>query len=305
MSDLPLALDDALEAFRGWLRIDRGLSANTVTAYLGDARRFASFLASTGHQDLGAVGHPDVVAFLVALDADGLGPRSRNRARTTVRQLLRFAREAGLTTNGDPTALTRAARAVRPLPVVLSTAQIERLLEAPADPGPLGARDRAMIQVVYSAGLRVSELVNLRRASVDLVEGLAHVRGKGSKDRVVPLGDRAVGAIAMYVLEIRPLHDPDLAAPELFVTHDGHAMTRQNFWERLRRHARAAGIPGKVSPHVLRHSFATHLLEHGADLRAVQAMLGHADISTTEIYTHVARARLRAIHARAHPRSGR
>ncbi len=302
MSDLPLALDDALEAFRGWLRIDRGLSANTVTAYLGDARRFASFLASTGHQDLGAVGHPDVVAFLVALDADGLGPRSRNRARTTVRQLLRFAREAGLTTNGDPTALTRAARAVRPLPVVLSTAQIERLLEAPADPGPLGARDRAMIQVVYSAALHDCLVPPAR---LDLVEGLAHVRGKGSKDRVVPLGDRAVGAIAMYVLEIRPLHDPDLAAPELFVTHDGHAMTRQNFWERLRRHARAAGIPGKVSPHVLRHSFATHLLEHGADLRAVQAMLGHADISTTEIYTHVARARLRAIHARAHPRSGR
>ena len=302
MSEVPPALDEALEGFRAWLRIDRGLSANTIAAYLADARRFVAFLAGQGHADLASISHGDVVAFLASLDAAGIGARSRNRARSTLRQLTRFARESGLAGAADPTALTEAARVVSPLPTVLSAAQIEALLEAPGDPGPLGARDRAMIQVVYSAGLRVSELVTLRRAGVDLLEGLVHVRGKGSKDRVVPLGDRAVLEIARYVRDVRPLHDPDGAAAELFVSRAGTAMTRQNFWERLRLHARAAGVRGKVSPHVLRHSFATHLLEHGADLRAVQMMLGHADIATTEIYTHVARARLKAIHARAHPR---
>ena len=303
MSELPAGLQDALEGFRAWLRIDRGLSANTLSAYTADARRFADYLASHGHVDLATPSHSDIVGWLGWLEGQGVGARSRNRARTAVRQLMRFAKDGGIRRDGDPTALTRSARAVRPLPVVLSAAQIEHLLQAPADPGPLGRRDRAMIQVIYSAGLRVGELVSLRRAAVDLVEGLVSVRGKGSKDRLVPLGDRAVAEIASYVLHVRPLHDPDGAAAELFVSRRGQAMTRQNFWDRLRRHARAAGIAGKVSPHVLRHSFATHLLEHGADLRAVQAMLGHADISTTEIYTHVATARLQAIHRRAHPRA--
>lgn len=302
MSELPAGLDQALEAFRAWLRIDRGLSANTLAAYTADVRRFALFIAERGHVDLSSPEHDDITAWLGWLEGQGIGARSRNRARTAVRQLMRFAADHGLRSRGDPTALTRSARAVRPLPVVLSARQIERLLQAPADPGPLGRRDRAMIQVIYSAGLRVGELVGLRRTSVDLLEGLVSVRGKGSKDRLVPLGDRAVAEIAVYVRQIRPLHDPDGAAAELFVSRRGRAMTRQNFWERLRKHARAAGIAGKVSPHVLRHSFATHLLEHGADLRAVQAMLGHADISTTEIYTHVATARLQAIHRRAHPR---
>lgn len=305
MREISPDLELALEGFRGWLRIDRGLSAQTVSAYLTDARRFAIWLTAAGHRDLSAVEHPDIVAYLVDLDREGLGARSRNRARTTLRQWFRFAVESGLRFEGDPTLLTTAARAVKPLPTVLSTEQIEALLQAPADPGPLGQRDRAMIQVIYSAGLRVSELVGLPRPSVDLVEGLIQVRGKGSKDRLVPLGDRAVREIALYVRDVRPLYDPELHCSALFVSRRGVAMTRQNFWERLRRHARAAGIRGKVSPHVLRHSFATHLLEHGADLRAVQAMLGHADISTTEIYTHVATARLQAIHAAAHPRGSK
>ncbi|TVQ93162.1 MAG: tyrosine recombinase XerD [Deltaproteobacteria bacterium] len=304
MSEIAPDLELALEGFRGWLRIDRGLSAHTVAAYLADARRFAAWLTARGHRDLLEVDHPDIVAYLVDLTDEGLGPRSRNRARTTLRQWFRYAQDHGLRQAEDPTQLTTAARTVKPLPTVLTTEQIEALLKAPADPGPLGQRDRAMIQVIYSAGLRVSELISLSRRSVDLIEGLIQVRGKGSKDRLVPLGDRAVSEIVRYVRHVRPKHDPDMRCGVLFVSKRGQGMTRQNFWDRLRRHARAAGIRGKVSPHVLRHSFATHLLEHGADLRAVQAMLGHADISTTEIYTHVARARLQAIHQAAHPRGG-
>lgn len=304
MSALPPELEHAIEGFRAWLRIDRGLASNTVQAYITDARSFAAWLASRDQVDLRAVDHDTFVAYLAFLHDRGLGARSRNRARTTLRQWFRFAEAHGIGPSGDPTTLTRAARTAKPLPVVLSTTQIDLLLQAPADPGPLGQRDRAMIQVIYSTGLRVSELVALPRVGVDLREGLIQVRGKGSKDRIVPLGDRAITEIVGYVHHVRCQHDPDALQPHLFLSRLGRAMTRQNFWERLRNHARAAGIRGKVSPHVLRHSFATHLVEHGADLRAVQAMLGHADISTTEIYTHVARARLQTIHARAHPRGG-
>ena len=301
MTPLPPDLDLALEGFRAWLLVDRGLAAHTVTAYTGDARRFADWAATQDIRGLADVEHAHVTAYLVHLDAAGVGPRSRNRARTSLRQWFQFAR-AHLGIDHDPTALIGAARTVKPLPTVLSTAQIEALLEAPGDASALGVRDTAMIQVMYSAGLRVSELVRLPLAGVDVREGLVLVRGKGSKERLVPLGDRAVGWLVRYLRESRPLLDPDRRSPHVFVSRRGSAMTRQNAWDRLRKHARAAGVPGKVSPHVLRHSFATHLLEFGADLRSVQALLGHADISTTEIYTHVARARLRAIHREAHPR---
>lgn len=294
------ALDAAAEGFRAWLAIDRGLSAHTQSAYLADARRFAAWATSQGVTELSQVEHGHITAYLAHLDARGLSPRSRNRARTTLRQWFRWARETlGLT--GDPTELVDAARTVRPLPVVLSTAQIDALLAAPGQ-GPLGLRDRAMVQTMYSAGLRVSELVSLPLANLDRREGLALVRGKGSKERMVPLGDRAMNRIERWLSVGRPIFDPDHRCPSLFVTRRGHTMTRQNAWQRLRKHAVSVGIPGKVSPHVLRHSFATHLVEHGADLRSVQALLGHSDISTTEIYTHVAQVRLRRVHAAFHPR---
>jgi len=297
---LPDALVHALDGFRAWLSLDRGLSDNTVTAYLTDARRFAAWLAEQGRSDIRAVEHADITAYLVHLQAQDVGARSRNRARTALRQWFRQLGQ-GQPDAPDPTALISAARTTKPLPTVLTTAQVEALLHAPGQ-DPLGLRDRAMIQTLYSAGLRVSELVGLPWRSVDLREGLALVRGKGSKERVVPLGDRAVECIVDWLRRGRPLLDPDQASPALFVSRRGRAMTRQNFWQRLRHHAVSVGITGKVSPHVLRHSFATHLLEHGADLRSVQALLGHADISTTEIYTHVAQERLQRMHARHHPR---
>jgi len=293
-------LDAALEAFRGWLAIDRGLSPHTQSAYLSDARRFAAWATLRGMSRLEQVQHADVTAYLVHLDAQGLSARSRNRARTTLRQWFVWARQT-LGHEGDPTELIDAARTVKPLPVVLSTLQIDALLEAPGQ-GPLGLRDRAMVQTLYSAGLRVTELVSLPLSGLDLREGLALVRGKGSKERLIPLGDRAVERIAQWLSAGRPLFDPDSRCPAVFVTRRGGQMSRQNAWQRLRKHAVSVGISGKVSPHVLRHSFATHLVEHGADLRSVQALLGHSDISTTEIYTHVAQVRLRKLHRDHHPR---
>lgn len=301
MSALPSALSEALEGFRVWLTIDRGLSANTVEAYVRDARTLADFLAGEGIESLRAVEQAHISAWLAALAGREVGARSRNRARTAVRQWFRFAREH-LGLEGDPTELIGAARTTKPLPKVLTTEVVEALLDAPGDVTALGLRDTAMIQLLYSAGLRVSELVTLPRAGLDLHEGLVRVRGKGEKDRVVPLGDRATHWLVRYLREARPLLDPDQRSPAVFVSRRGTAMTRQNFWQRLKRHAVSAGAPRTVSPHVLRHSFATHLLEHGADLRSVQLLLGHADISTTEIYTHVARERLRALVQQRHPR---
>jgi integrase/recombinase XerD len=299
---LPPALEAAADAFRSWLRIDRGLASQSVLAYHGDVLRFLAFIDKRGHGDLASVQADDVRAWLFDLDAQGVGPRSRNRMRTSVRQLYKFAKQE-LRIDADPTLLVDAAQVTKPLPKPLSVAVIERLLEAPGETGPLALRDRAMIQVMYASGLRVSELVGLRLEHLDLVEGLALVRGKGSKERMVPLGDRAVSVLIHYLKEGRAHLDPARRSPHVFVSLRGAAMTRQNFWQRIVHHALAAGVAGPVHPHLLRHSFATHLLEHGADLRAVQALLGHADISTTQIYTHVAQVRLKQIYDAAHPRA--
>lgn len=297
---LPEALDAAVEGFRIWLAIDRGLSQNSVSAYGSDIRKFCRWLAETGLTNPSLVTQDHVSGYLFTLAEAGIGPRSRNRARTSIKQWFIWWRIEHPSV-ADPTALISAAKVTKPLPKVLTPAQVEALLAAPGAE-PLGLRDGAMIQLMYSAGLRVSELVTLPRRSVDLREGLALVRGKGSKERMVPLGDRAVVRIRRWLDAGRPVLDPDHRSPALFVSRRGTAMTRQNFWHRLGRYATQVGIGAKVSPHVLRHSFATHLLEYGADLRSVQALLGHSDISTTEIYTHVAKARLRKMHAEFHPR---
>lgn len=297
----PDALDHALEGFLYYLGVERHLADHTITAYRRDLVRFLDHLRDLGLADPAAVAREHVAGFLVALERQGLGLRSIARARTSVRQLFRYLVRDGRL-GADPTTLVDAPRFPKPLPTTLSLAQVDALLAAPDDSTPLGVRDRAMIQLLYSTGLRVSELIRLQRGRTDLHDGLVWVRGKGGKERIVPTGERAATAIARYLTHGRPHHDPTGREPALFVSRRGTAMTRQNVWAFLRKHARRAGLPGKVSPHVLRHAFATHLLEHGADLRAVQAMLGHADISTTQIYTHVATARLEAIHARHHPR---
>jgi integrase/recombinase XerD len=246
------------------------------------------------------VDRPTIVRFLAHLDEVGLGPRSRARSRTSLRQFFKHLVQSGRR-DSDPTALTDAPRFGAPLPTVLSMESVDALLAAPRGDA-VAQRDRTMLTVLYATGLRVTELVTLPWRAVDIRESLVLVRGKGDKERLVPLGDLARTEVAAYIRLARPSLDPKGDCPTLFVSRRGRTMTRQNFWQRVRHWAVVAGIPGKVSPHVLRHSFATHLLEHGADLRSLQAMLGHADISTTQIYTHVNRVRLAALHARHHPR---
>lgn len=292
-------MESALEGFMYMLKVEKGRSVNTLEAYGRDLRRFGSWLEGSG-TDVQHVDRAIILAYLEHLASEGVGERSRARSRTALRQFFKFLVKEGQL-EGDPTQLVDAPKFVSPLPRVLSREQVEALLEAPSG-SALAIRDRAMIAVLYASGLRVSELVGLLWRNVDARTGLVLVRGKGDKERLVPIGERALDEIRTYLQVARPQLDPDATCPTLFVTRRAGTMTRQNFWERLKKWAVVAGVTGKVSPHVMRHSFATHLLEHGADLRSLQAMLGHADISTTQIYTHVNRVRLARLHAEHHPR---
>lgn len=284
-----------------YLKVERNRSDNTVDAYMRDTRRFAAWLDQQGIAGADAVSRTDIVDHLDHLERNGIGRRSIARARTSIRQLFRYLNRENLLEE-DPSVLVQAPRFRSPLPTVLGRERVEALLDAPDRSTSLGLRDRAMIAVLYSSGLRVTELVTLEWKNVDANVGLLKVRGKGDKERLVPIGARALEAVHAYLQRSRPFLDPDGVCPQLFVSRRGSGMTRQNFWTRIRHWAVVAGIDGKVSPHVLRHSFATHLLEHGADLRSLQAMLGHADISTTQIYTHVSKERLARLHAAHHPR---
>lgn len=296
------AFEAAIEAFLAHGRVERGWSRNTLLAYHGDLSRFASWAIARGYGTPAAVGHPEMAAYVVELANQGYDQRSMARHRSAIRQLFRFLVEERIAPI-DPTARLSTPRPARKLPEVLSEAQVDAILAAPDTSQPLGLRDAAMIELMYSVGLRVSELVNLPHRSVDLRRGILLVKGKGSKERLIPMGDRAGEMVVRYVAEVRKLADPELRVPALFLSRLGTAMTRQNFWERLVAYGRIAGVE-EVHPHQLRHSFATHLLSHGADLRSVQVLLGHSDIATTQIYTRVAQERLKRVHATYHPRGG-
>jgi integrase/recombinase XerD len=285
------------------LKVERGLARLTLEAYGRDLARFVAFASDRGRADADDVTPADVTDFLVMLADAGLAARSRARTLVAVRGLCKhLVAERWLT--ADPAALVDAPRTGRRLPGVLGETAVNRLIAEPPDT-PRGRRDAAMIELVYSSGLRVSELVTLPLADVNLHAGFVRVTGKGNKTRVIPLNTAAQMRITRYLAEDRPgwLRDPRQRA--LFLTDRGKPMTRQGFWKALRSYARRADVrlpTGGVSPHKLRHSFATHLVEHGADLRAVQAMLGHADISTTQVYTQVSQARM-IEHVRKHPRA--
>lgn len=297
------AYDHALEAFDAHLRVERMVARNTLLAYRADLLRFGGWLHARGVA-LDAVTHPTMSDYVVQLDADGLDARSVARHRTSIRQFFRFLIREGLATV-DPTRLLAPQRPARKLPDVLSEREVRLLLTTPDPSTPLGLRDRAMLELMYATGLRVSELVKLPIAAWHGDGGngaFLRVRGKGGKERLIPLGPTTAERLTRYMAEVRVGLDPQLAQRSLFLSQQGHAMTRQNFWLRITGHARAAGIRTPVTPHGLRHAFATHLVEHDADLRAVQAMLGHADIATTQIYTHIARGRLQKVHAEHHPR---
>jgi integrase/recombinase XerD len=297
----PGPLDEPLDLYLAHLRAERGLSPATLESYARDLREYADWLASRGVTQLGDVSEPLVLQHLAALQIRGLSRASQARHLAAVRGLHKFANAEGLCP-ADPTESVGATRGARPLPDFLGIDEVDRLLAQPDCRTAAGARDKAMLEVLYASGLRVSELVALSTGAIDAHTGLLRVRGKGGKERIVPVGERAREAIAAYLAGPRQKLLRARRSGDLFVTPRGTRMTRQGFWKLLARHARAAGIDRRVYPHSLRHSFATHLLERGADLRAVQAMLGHADIGTTQIYTHVDRERLKAILTK-HPRS--
>ena len=297
-------LDDAQTQIRQFcdaLWLEDGLSKNTLEAYRRDLLQLARWLAVPARGvALVAASEADLLAWLAAQHGQGK-PSSANRRLTVYRRFYRYLLRGGVRQD-DPTLRIQAMKQPGRFPDTLSEAQVEALLAAPDVETVLGLRDRTMLEVLYATGLRVSELVALRMAEVSMVDSLVRIVGKGDKERLVPLGEEARAWLVRYLQESRPRLLGAHQADAVFVTQRGAGMTRQMFWVLIKRHALKAGIAAHLSPHTLRHAFATHLLNHGADLRVVQVLLGHADISTTQIYTHVARARLKTLHAQHHPR---
>jgi integrase/recombinase XerD len=293
----------ALERFCDSLWLEEGLARNTLDSYRRDLILLAGWLASQyGAVSPYEVSELQLQGWLAYLFRERkFSSTSAARALSSVRRFYRFAVRTE-EMSGDPSLRLESPRIQRGLPLALSEAEVENLLDVPSVETPLGLRDRAMLEVLYASGLRVSELVNLPLAHLGLIEGVVRVQGKGGKERLVPLGEQAREWIERYLKDARPTLLAGQPHRALFVTHRRESMTRQAFWYRIKQHARGAGIITPLSPHTLRHAFATHLVNHGADLRVVQLLLGHADISTTQIYTHVARERLRQLHARHHPR---
>ena len=289
------------------LRSERGFSVNTLLGYRTDLHKLLVFLRCNGRTDPGSLAHADVTALLGVLHQQHLSPASVARCLAAWRGFYRFLINEGVT-DRDPFINIAAPHPPRRLPKALPFSDVERLLNAPGNQWragwrqPEALRDDAMLEVLYGTGLRVSELVAVELSGINLAAGFLRAFGKGAKQRVVPLGEIAITKLHTYLESARPALLKARPSDRLFVTRSGRGLTRQGFWKLLARYARAAGVRRKVSPHMLRHSFATHLLERGADLRVVQTLLGHSDIATTEIYTHVEQGRLKRLHEQHHPR---
>ncbi len=298
-----LALD-----FLAYLELERGLSRNTLEAYRIDLLQFGEFLRRGGLGPLD-VGHGDLAAFLSEL-ADGteerpaVAPATLQRKAACLRSFYRHLRREGLLED-DPTAELRGPPRLQKLPLVLTREEVSLLLRQPAGMEPLALRDRALLEVMYACGLRASETIALELGDVDLEEGMLRARGKGSKERIVPVGSAAVGALRAWCERGRPKLEGGAGAHALFLNHRGRPLTRQGLYKIVQAHARSAGLSERMSPHTLRHTFATHLLAGGCDLRSVQDMLGHADLATTQIYTHLSSERLKGVYFDAHPRAKR
>jgi len=297
-----MTLDDALAVYLDYLRVERALSANSRAAYARDLTKLVDYLAAAGVDEPAAVDRERLNAFLVHLQETGLSNRSVARHVSSVRGWFAFLLSDGHV-DVDPAEILRAPSWGRPLPRTLTLDEVEAVLAAPDPDLPRGLRDRALLEVLYATGIRISELCGLRLDDLRDDGQLLLVRGKGGKQRLVPLGSKAIEALGRYLRSGRPAL-PGADGRALFPGRSAAPLRRQSVWKRLKELARIAGVETPLSPHKLRHSFATHLLERGADLRAVQALLGHADITTTQIYTHVTRERLLDVHRRAHPRGG-
>ncbi len=296
-----MASPELLDRFIDAMWSEQGLARNTLAAYGADLRLLEKWLAERG-KGLTEAGKMDLLAFISERIAGGVHPRTLSRQLSTARRFYGYLVREGLVER-DPTAQIESPRIGRPLPHGLTEREVENLLAAPSLSDPLGVRDRCMLEVLYATGLRVSELVNLSLGQLSLANGVLRIEGKGSKERLTPLGEEAADWVRRFLDGARREILGEKVSEALFPTRRGKAMTRQAFWQRLRKHGAAAGITQGLSPHSLRHAFATHLLDHGADLRVVQLLLGHSSLSTTQIYTQVARKRLRDLHRRHHPRA--
>ena len=291
-----------LDRFADSLWLNDGLARNSIESYRRDVGQFARWLESAERKTLLAAGPAELLRHLAwQVESRHAKPRTTSRLVSALRRFFQFAVREGLR-GDDPTADLDSPKLPRPLPKSLSESEVEAILAAPDTATPHGMRDRAMLETLYASGLRVSELVGLKTVQVSLDMGVVRVLGKGSKERLTPLGEEAVAWIERYQREARPALAGARRSEALFVTARGGPMTRQAFWKLVQRYSLSAGIGRRISPHTLRHAFATHLINHGADLRVVQLLLGHADISTTQIYTHVARERLKQLHRKHHPR---
>ena len=291
-------MDRYVDLFLNYLLVEKGAAANTVSAYSRDLNRY---LLHLGERSPGEIRPCDVTGFLSRLKGEGIAPRSRARALSALRMLHRFLVREGYC-ELNPTAIIEAPKGVHKLPAVLSGREVEALLKSPLDTGAIELRDKAMLELLYATGLRVSELVGLKLGDVNLSAGYLMTIGKGDKERLIPIGESACRSVTGYLESARGELLRGKSSPLLFLSRLGGGMSRQAFWNIIKKRAMQAGVRSGISPHTLRHSFATHLLENGADLRSVQIMLGHADLSSTQIYTHVTRERLKKLHAEHHPR---
>lgn len=294
-------MDELLDLFSSYLAVERGLSANTLAAYNADLVDLLGYLQGQGVSKWEEVTRDHLLAYLEDL-GESLSHRSRSRRLAAIRSFFQYLQRTGRVEK-SPASRVQFPKFHAALPRVLSSGEVEALLEQPDTTQPLGRRDKALLELFYATGLRVSELTDLQLQQVHFDAGFLIVRGKGDKERLVPMGEYATEALRDYLQEGRSRLLRNSLGQEVFLNHHGKKLSRQGVWKIIRAYALQAGIHQSISPHMLRHSFATHLLENGADLRSLQAMLGHADISTTQIYTHVARTRLKEIHEKYHPRS--
>ncbi len=298
---IEIQLDPKMDEFLSYLLLSEGLSNNTISAYKRDLKLFQNWVLNHKKKQASSVVQDDIEDFMYFLQSEGRKEKSNARLLSTLKRFYQWA-----TSNEyfevDPTALVKAPKLPKSIPKVITESQVEKLLYSPDQYTPLGIRDRAILELMYASGLRVSELVELPFEQLNLSAGLVQVTGKGNKERIVPIGEVAIEWIEKYINESRPSLTKNKWVETLFVSRIGRPMTRQTLWHRIKNLAFDAGIHINLSPHTLRHAFATHLINHGADLRTVQLLLGHSDLSTTQIYTHVAKERLHQLHQQHHPR---
>ncbi len=294
-------MNDYLDLFISYLAAEKGLSANTGSAYSHDLARYLDFLEKAGRNNLSDIGPSDIAAFMVSLQKQEIGPRSRARCLSAIRMFHKFLMIENYA-DSNPATIIEAPRTLQKLPQFLDCREVDALFGACQGGRGEDLRDHAMLELLYATGLRVSELVNLKLREINLDSGYLMTVGKGNKERLVPVGESARMRVAAYLDTVRLKLDPQRQNPYLFLSRLGGAMSRQAFWNIVKKRTQLAVIRKNISPHTLRHSFATHLLENGADLRSVQIMLGHADLSSTQIYTHVTRERLKLLHQKIHPR---